>query len=210
MLGVRENIFSPPKEKLYTRLKDELIKRTLTSQQKKLSQLLHEETLGDSTPLQFLRRLQQLAGENHEDGLIHHIFLERLPAEYRNILAAVAPEALIEKLTNIADNIADLNSLSTASISNVRTSELTDSVDKILEGLRKLEGRMAQVEGNLDKRITSRTQSRDRARGSNNAFLCHLHKKFGDKTHHCGPSCSFNEKQAKPKPPTGGDMVCWR
>ena len=43
MLEVREIIFSPPKEKPYTRLRDELIRRTLMSQQKK-SQFLHEET----------------------------------------------------------------------------------------------------------------------------------------------------------------------
>ena len=70
-------------------------------------------------------------------------------------------------------------------------------MDKVLEGLRRLEVRMAQVEGRLDKRSTSRTQSRGRARGSSNAPLCRLHQKFGDKAHHCSPPCSFNEKQGK-------------
>ena len=76
--------------------------------------------------------------------------MERLPAEYRNVLAVVGPEAPIEKLANITDNIADLTSHSTASISNVRTSELADLMDKVLEGLRRLEVRMAPVEGRLD------------------------------------------------------------
>ena len=90
---VREIIFSPPNEKPYNRLRDKLIKRTLMSQQKKLSQLLHEET---ALP-QFLHRLQQLAEENHKDGLIHHIFLKYLQAEYCNVLAAVGSEAPVEK-----------------------------------------------------------------------------------------------------------------
>ena len=131
MLEVREIIFSPPKERPYIRLRNELVKRTSTSQQKKLSQLVHEETLEDSTLSQFPRRLQQLAGESHEDGLIHHIFPERLPTEYRNVLVAVSPEVPVEKLANLADNIADLTSHSTASTSNVRTSELVDSMDKV-------------------------------------------------------------------------------
>ena len=130
-----------------------------------LSQLLHEETLGDSTPPQFLHRLQQLAGENHEDRLIHYIFLEHLPAEYHNFLAAVDLEAPIEKLANIADNIAHLTLHSTASISKVQTSELADSLDKFLEGFRRLEVCMVQVEGCLDKRSISCSKGRGQARG---------------------------------------------
>ena len=108
MLEVREIIFSPPKEKPFSKLRDELIKRTSTSQQKKLSQLLHEERLGNSTLSKSLQRLQSLAGKDQEDGLIHHIFLKYLPAEYHKILAAVGAEAPIEKLGNIADDIASL------------------------------------------------------------------------------------------------------
>ena len=140
MLEVREIIFSPPKEKPYTKLRDKLIKRTSTSQQKKLSQLLHEERLGDGMPSQNLRKLQRLAAEGQKDELICHTFLER-------------------HLANIADNIADLTSHSIIVILNVRTPELADSMDKIL-GLRKLEVRTTQVEKQLDKRRTSHSQSR--------------------------------------------------
>ena len=111
----------------------------MSQQKKKLSQLPHEERLGDSTPSKFLRRLQRLAGEDKEDGLIRHIFFQRLPAEYHNILAALGAETPIEKFPNIADNIADLTSHSTVASSNERTPELADSMDKILQGLRKLD-----------------------------------------------------------------------
>ena len=86
---------------------------------------------------------------------------------------------------------------SIALILNIQTSELAGSMDKVQEGLRRLEVCMALVEGNLDKRSTSCKQSRGQARGSSKAPLCHLHKKFGDKAHHCSPPSSFNEKQGK-------------
>ena len=56
---------------------------------------------------------------------------------------------------------------------------------------------MAHVEGRLDKRSISRTQSIGWARGSSKAPLYRLHKNFGDKAYHCSPPYSFNEKQGK-------------
>ena len=78
-------------------------------------------------------------------------------------------EAHLENLANIADNIVDLTtSHRTVSISNLRIPELADSIDKIHEGLRKLEVRMAQIK---------RWQNK--------------------KAHHSSPPCSFHKKPRK-------------
>ena len=119
--------------------------------------------------------MQRLTGEGQEVELIRHIFLERLPVEYHNILAAGGAETSIEKLATIADNIADLTSHNTFSISNMRTPELADSMDKILEELRKLEVWMAQVERRLDMRSKSPSQGRGRDKGSRKAPMRRLH-----------------------------------
>ena len=56
---VRDLILKPPTVDPYT----ELIKRMTASQQKRLRQLFSTEELGDRTPSQLLRRMQQLLGD---------------------------------------------------------------------------------------------------------------------------------------------------
>lgn len=107
------------------------------SWQKKLSQFLHEEQLGDSKLSQFLHRLQHLAGEGNEDDIIRHIFLQHLPSAYNTVLAVVGEDAPIEKLAKIADNVADLTSGCPAPVSAVQTQE-PDSLARLLEGQRRL------------------------------------------------------------------------
>ena len=60
---VRDIILRPPETQLYDRLREELIKRTATSKQRRLLQLLTTEELGDRKPSQLLRRMQQLLGD---------------------------------------------------------------------------------------------------------------------------------------------------
>ena len=60
---VRDFILKPPTVDPYTELKKQLIKRTTASEQKRLRQLFSTEELGDRTPSQLLRRMQQLLGD---------------------------------------------------------------------------------------------------------------------------------------------------
>ncbi|CAE1171431.1 unnamed protein product [Acanthosepion pharaonis] len=108
-------IISPPKDKPYYKLKEELVRRTSMSRQKKLSQLLHEEQLGDSKP--------SIELEKH------------LPSVYHAVLVAVGEDAPVEKLAKIADNVADLTSRCTAPVSAVQTQE-PDPLARLLEGQR--------------------------------------------------------------------------
>ena len=60
---VGDLLLQPPVENPYNTLKTELIRRTTTSEQQKLQQLISGEELGDRKPSQLLRRMQQLLGD---------------------------------------------------------------------------------------------------------------------------------------------------
>ena len=88
---VRDILISPPSKDCYTHLKAELIRRTSTSEQKRLHQLIIAEELGDRKPSQLLRRMRQLLGENTlEEKILKQLFLQRLPTTVQSILASTA------------------------------------------------------------------------------------------------------------------------
>ena len=57
---VRDLVLKSPEEQPYTVLREQLIKRTAASEQRRLQQLFHAEELGDRKSSQFLRHMQLL------------------------------------------------------------------------------------------------------------------------------------------------------
>ena len=79
---VRDLILSPPATNPFDGLKTELIKRTVASEQRRLQQLFSTQELGDRTPSQLLRRLQQLLGDRaatFDKTILKELLLQRLP-----------------------------------------------------------------------------------------------------------------------------------
>ena len=77
---VRDIILHPPETRPYDSLREQLIKRTATSEQRRLQLLLTAEELGDRKPSQMLRRMQQLLGDGAaatDDALVRGLFLQR-------------------------------------------------------------------------------------------------------------------------------------
>ena len=86
---VRDLIIHPPTDSPYDSLREQLIKRTTTSEQRRLQQLFSTEELGDRKPTQLLHRIQQLLGEHTsatDSTFIRELFLQRLPSNVRMIL----------------------------------------------------------------------------------------------------------------------------
>ena len=79
---VRDLLLRPPAEMPYEQLKPELTRRTSASEQRRIKELLSNEELGDHTPSQVLRRIQQLLGSmatTMDATLLRELFLQRLP-----------------------------------------------------------------------------------------------------------------------------------
>ena len=81
-MEVRDLLLRPPSERPYDTLKEELIKRTAASEQRKLQQLISGEELGDRNPPQLLRRMQLLMGDrlgpSESSSFLRELFLQRL------------------------------------------------------------------------------------------------------------------------------------
>ena len=92
------------------------------AEQRRLQQLFNTEELGDRKPTQLLRRLQQLAGDmpGLTDGtFLRELFLQRLPANVRMVLASTRENTSIEELAQLADRIIEV--AAPPSVSNVST-----------------------------------------------------------------------------------------
>ena len=108
---VRDIILHPPERNPYDRLREQLIIRTATSEQRRLQLLLTAEELGDRKPSQLLRRMQQLLGERAaatDDALIRELFLQRLPSNVRVVLASSPGTTPLDELAQLADRIIDV------------------------------------------------------------------------------------------------------
>ena len=121
---VHDLLLNPPDVTPYEVLKQELIKRTSASEQRRLQQLLTTEELGDRKPSQVLRRIQQLLGDkaNTMDvEIMRELFLQRLPANIRMVLTLSAGEINLDKLAQLADRIVEASPMHTIAATEADT-----------------------------------------------------------------------------------------
>ena len=182
---VRDLILQPPEATPYDRLKEQLIKRTAASEQRRLQQLFNAEELGDRKPTQLLRRMQQLLGDkatNTDAAFMRELFLQRLPSNIRMVLASTPDTGNIEDLAQLADKVMEVAVPSVASV--------TTSTE-----LQQLRQEVTDLKGMLQS--LKLTQRRSRSRPSSPApcseqsqGLCWYHAKFGDQARKCRSPCS--------------------
>lgn len=201
---VRDIIMTPPTSGPYDRLKEELVRRTTASEQRRLQQLITSEELGDRKPSQLLRRMQQLLGDRAtslDASIVRELFLQRLPSNVRMILTS-SVDIPLDALAQLADKIMDNMSLpiSTPALSAVSNEQseltklradlekLTDLVTASLQNPRSRSPSPARTR-NWSQRFRRR---RSRSRPSNlDSNLCWYHDTFGDRARKCTPPCSF-------------------
>ena len=102
----RDLILKVPNTDPYVKLKEQLIKRTASSDQRRLQQLFNAERLGDWKPTQLLWRMQQLFGgkaNTTDRSFLYQLFLQRLPSNVLMILASTADTTSIDELAILAD-----------------------------------------------------------------------------------------------------------
>ncbi|XP_063538681.1 uncharacterized protein LOC134747933 [Cydia strobilella] len=216
-MEVKDVITNPPAADKYPKIKAELIKRLSASQEKRTRQLLVQEELGDRSPLQFLRHLQNLAGAVATSDLLRTIWCDRLPHNVQTILASQSEQPL-DKLADLADRVYELApstprapqvattsgaattyapacSVSHAPVSP--TDALTQQVNELTRQVALLTTNFKRGRSHSRSHFSSRPRRHSRSRPRMpqpppNHPHCFYHYNFGQKAHKCSKPCSFD------------------
>ena len=213
---VRDLLTNRPSDAPYDKLKTELIKRTQSSEQRRLRQLLTEEELGDKTPSQLLRRLRQLLGDTTMDtSFLRELFVQRLPANVQMVLAS-APESLtLEALAEMADRVLEVSRPTPPSV-HALESDSAGAIARLELQVSALTAAFHEFRAQPSKRGRSPWPNRaDRSRspsGSRDGLpvssgpqstqsadvseLCFYHRKFGTKALKCVAPCAYLQGNA--------------
>ena len=194
---IRDLILTPPGEDQYDALKAQLIQRTGISEQRRLQQLLGTEELGDRKPSQFLRQLQQLAGDTVRSYgvFIRQLFLQRLPSNVRMVLASASDTTPITELASIADRIMEVAISNvptpvTANISAVSPSSQVFDMEKLHAEITCLKDEIKSLRRAARERSPRRRSPSPSSESS--STMCWYHQKFGPSTQKCRPPCSYS------------------
>ena len=190
---VRDLILNVP-DHPYNRLKRELVQRMSPPEHKRLQRLLHTTELGDRKPLQLLRHMHQLLGDNvaaADRPLLRELFLQRLPSTVRMVLASsAAASKSLEELAQQADRIIEVAPPTMAAITP------STSTQEEVQALRTEVSRLQELVSSLASRQPSRLRS-----PSPHVQLLHplqdgagtIPARFGQRARKCTPPCAWAE-----------------
>ena len=196
---IRDLVLKPPETTPYKILKEQLIRRTAASEQRRLQQLFNAEELGDRKPTQLLRRMQQLLGERAsttDSTFLRELFLQRLPSNVRMVLASTNTTATLEELAELADKVVEVAAPAVAA-PIVATTSASPSPE-ILAEIEQLRSVVEQLQTSV-KQLTRQSRGRSHSRNRQHSpapqeqTTCWYHQKYGSKAKKCNPPCNFTQ-----------------
>ena len=195
---VRDLILKPPATDPYDSLKEQLVKRTTASEQRRLQQLFNSEELGDRTPSQLLRRMRQLLGDKAstaDPSFLRGLFLQRLPPNVKMVLASTSETEDLEALASLADRVAEV---ATPTVSTIETSHLSAEVEQLRTEIADLKSLVKSLSSHSPPTSTPKRGRSPRRRTPSPApptcptGLCWYHMRFAEKATKCNQPCSWD------------------
>lgn len=192
---VRDLVLKPPETNPYDALKQQLIKRTALPQQQRLQQLFSLEELGDRKPTQLLRQMQQLLGDRAgtlDSTFLKELFIQRLPANIKMMLATAPATTSLEELAELADRVAEVAIPTVAAITPAQRS---NEIEQLRAEVAKLQASLQSL--TRERRRTPNRGARARSPGSPHPAhntICWYHRRFGEAATKCTPPCSMAQQ----------------
>lgn len=200
---VRDLILKPPEGTPYTVLKEQLIKRTAASEQRRLQQLFNAEELGDRKPSQLLRRMQQLLGDRAgvtDSTFLRELFLQRLPSNVRMVLASTSATTSLEELAELADKITEVAAPTiAATTASPPSPQFLAEIQQLRTEVRQLQNSVRTLSRQSRGRSTSRSrQSSPAPHSTDDSSMCWYHQTYGEAAKKCKSPCSYTQPSNDP------------
>ena len=191
---IQDLVLKPPDTTPYTVLKEQLIRRTAASEQRRLQQLFNAEELGDRKPTQLLRRMQQLLGDGAsvtDSTFLQELFLQRLPPNVRMVLASTSTMATLNKLAEHTDKVVEVVAPTVAATGAPPFPELLTEIEQLRAEVQKLQASVRNL--THQPQGYSHSQSRHASPAPSDRPTCWYHQKYGAKARKCVPPCNYDQ-----------------
>lgn len=174
----------------YQRMKEELIKNYDKSPAERAILVLDTEPMGDRKPSQFYRHLQRLSGDlKIDEKILKMRWAQRLPTTVRNIVQASISEP-IDKVLQMADNSYEgmlQEQVSEITRANTTKTSQNDNIANDNEDeCAAIRNPRPQRRGRPQRKPENRKQF-----NTQQPYICHFHRKFGNKAYKCEGLCIF-------------------
>ncbi len=143
--------------------------------------------------------MQQLLGDKFssvDTSFLKELFLQRLPANVRMVLASIDPKDL-ETLAATADKIMEVAAPPVCNVTASLPSTQVDQLRSEIGELRQLVEKLLSSNRPTRQQFHSRTPRRSPSPASNlvnqpSSSLCWYHQRFGEEAKKCRSPCSYS------------------
>lgn len=192
--AVSDIVLDPPTAHPYEAIKRRLVKHYAETDNRKITCLLHELTLGDMKPSNLLRKMIELSCGKFGEELLKTLWLQRLPVNVQQNLSVRTDN--LSELARMADAMLDITEFPA-----VQTVDVELKRDDLVKTVCELEGKIERLQrdfresGQRSNRVSRhRSPTPSEASSVTNKKLCFYHDKFGKKAKKCSEPCSFAKK----------------
>ena len=204
---VLDVIQTPPNPNTrYETLKKTILERLSLSEEKRISNILYREEIGDKSPSEFYRHLLNLAGSSATAiALAATIWKDRLPSPVDVAVIPVlsqGPQVFLELADKVWERtksrVSSLNPFLDNS-SSTNTSQNDDLVRQINELRKAVEKLSVDRSRSRSKQRSSRSSSKSKRDSSSDSKLCWYHEKYGAKATKCRKPCTYKADKSDSK-----------
>lgn len=191
---VSDVITNAPAENPYTALKNSLLEHFADSEDKRITKLLREMSLGDRRPSHLLREMKDLAGAKLSDEWLKSLWIQHLPQQTQAILSASSDD--LSKQAILADKICEVADPATTTVCSVAETNRFSQLEQRIAALTTKIDQLSKPFGRNNARSRSHSRVRGRSKSAsrdNSSLECWYHRKFKVDAKKCTKPCSFQQ-----------------